>query len=235
MSSFARAEDAPELLDQERHDTRELAQSLGHVAAVNRWLGGVSALLAHVMPLLDAERTTRILDIGTGSADLPRRVVDWARAHGRRIEIVAADLHPQIRALAAAQSTDYPEISVEAADALALPYPPASFDIVTISLTLHHFDGGQQVRVLREAARVTRAAVIVNELLRTRLNYLGARLLALTLWRGNRLTRHDGPLSVRRAFTAAELSGLGAAAGLNGRVFRHFFQRIVLVARPGAG
>ena len=232
MSPFDRAEHAPELLDEERHDPAELAQSLGHVAQVNRWLGGVRALLLHVTPLLHTHRTTRILDIGTGSADLPRRIADWARAHDRKVEIIASDLHPQMREIAAAECSAYPEITIESADALDLHYANDSFDIATLSLTLHHFDGEQQLRVLRELARVVRDAVIVNELERTRLNYLGARLMALTLWRGNRLTRHDGPLSVRRAFTPGELARLGAAARLNGRVERHYFQRIVFTGSP---
>lgn len=232
MSPFARAERAPELLDEQDHDPAELAQSLAQVAAVNRWLGGTRSLLAHLTPLLHAESTTRILDVGTGSADLPRRITDWARANSRAVQITATDVHPQMRAIAARACSAYPEIVIEPADALAVPYPNKSFDIATLSLTLHHFDGEQQIRALSELARVTRTAVIVNELRRSRLNYVGARLMALTLWRGNRLTRHDGPLSVRRAFTPDELARLCAAARLGGRVYRHYFQRIVFVGTP---
>lgn len=229
MTPFPRAEHAPEFLDEAAHDPQVLAQSLGHVAAVNRWLGGTRALLHHTTPRLAPERTTTILDIGTGSADLPRAIVDRARRIGRSVRITASDVHPQIRAIAAAQCAGYGEIEVCAADALALPFDADHFDIVTLSLTLHHFDGAQQLQVLREAARVART-IIVNELARTRANYAGARVLAGTLWRGNRLTRHDGPLSVRRAFTRAELFELGRQAGLEPRVYRHFFQRIVLVS-----
>jgi hypothetical protein len=83
--------------------------------------------------------------------------------------------------------------------------------------------------ILGELARVSSKAVIVNELKRTRLNYIGAKLLAMTFWRSNPLTRHDGPLSVLRAFTRRELEQLCAAAGLRGRVYEHYFQRLVLV------
>lgn len=229
MTAFARAEHAPELLDAAEHDARELEQSLDQVAAVNRWLGGVRALMLHLKPLLHHTQATRILDIGTGSADLPRHIVYWARSHGRRVHIIASDVHPQMRALAAARCAGIAEISIDAADALALPFEAGAFDVVTLSLTLHHFDGEDQLRVLREAARVARSAVIVNELRRSRLNYSGARILAATLWRSNRLTRHDGPLSVLRAFTPDELLALGHAAGLNARVHTQYFQRVVMV------
>lgn len=231
MTTLPRAEHAPELLDLPHHDERELAESLAHVAAVNHWLGGTRALLEHVKPRLTADRITRIIDVGTGSADLPRAIIRWCRRHNRPVEIVACDLHPQMRAIAAAQSASFPELSIRHADALALPFAGDTFDIATTSLTLHHFDGEQQVRVLRELARVASRCVIVNELRRTRLNYVGARFLALTLWRGNRITRHDGPLSVLRAFTPEELLRLSGLAGLHGAVFKHYFQRVVLVAR----
>lgn len=229
MKAFPRAEHAPELLDAEQHDMHVLAHSLAQVAQVNRWLGGSRALLVHLAPLLRADRTLHILDVGTGSADLPRRIVEFARAQRRSVRITATDVHPQMREIAAAECASYPEITIEAADALNLAYERNSFDAATLSLTLHHFDGEKQLRVLRELGRVAREAVIVNDLERTRLNYVGARLMAATLWRGNRLTRHDGPLSVRRAFTPDELARLGAEAGLQGKVHRHYFQRLVFL------
>ncbi len=229
MTPLPRREHADELLDAPRHDMAELEQSLGHVASVNRWLGGVSAITRYVRPVVAARGSAHILDVATGSADIPRQIVQWARRHGHRVHITATDIHPQMLELAARRCLDYPEITIERADALGLPYPADTFDVSTLSLALHHFEGPQQQRVLREMARVSRELVLVNDLERTRLNYLGAKLLAATYWRGNRLTRHDGPLSVLRSFTRAELQDIGRAAGLGDRVERNFFQRIVLI------
>ena len=210
----------------------ELAQSLGHVASVNRWLGGAAAVTRYLEPLLPEHRTIRLLDVATGSADIPRRIVRWARRDARGVQVIATDVHPQILQLARAQSRAFPEISIVAGDALRLPFPDRSFDAAILSLALHHFEGEDQLRVLRELARVARALVLVNDLERSWPNYLGARLLAATVWRSNRLTRHDGPLSVLRSFTRAELQKVGRHAGLGDRVERHFFQRIVLIGRP---
>jgi ubiquinone/menaquinone biosynthesis C-methylase UbiE len=232
MTALPRAEASPELLDEPLHELHILAESLGHIAAVNRWLGGTHCLLKHITPLLNPDQPTTILDVGTGSADLSRSVIRHARRHSRVVEVTACDVHPQILAIARVQSAGFPELSICPANALALPFEADSFDVGTLSLTLHHFDGDEQVQVLRELARVARRCVIVNELRRTRLNYLGARFLATTVWRGNRLTRHDGPLSVLRAFTPAELRLLATAAGMRGVVFKHYFQRVVLVATP---
>jgi ubiquinone/menaquinone biosynthesis C-methylase UbiE len=229
IKPLPRARDAPELLDEPDHDPAELADSLDDVARVNRLLGGQRALLAHVAPLLLPNRTTRILDVGTGSADLPCAVVDWARRQHRSVHITATDLHPQTLDIARSRCSGYPEIAVEPADALKLQFGDGAFDAATLSLTLHHFEQDDQVEVMRELARVANGLVIVNELRRTRINYVGARLLAATIWRGNRLTRHDGPLSVLRAFTDDELLRIAQLAGLHGRVCRHYFQRVVMV------
>lgn len=228
MRPLARRRDAEELLDAPEHDARLLAQSLAHVAGVNRWLGGRRALRHALEPWL--RDGVRILDVGTGSADLPRSLVRHARRRSLDIHVTATDLHPQMRALAERECAGWPEIEITEADALALPFAADAFDVVLLSMMLHHLDDPAAVAALREAARVA-PVVVVNELHRTRANYAGAALLAHTVWAGNPITRHDGPLSVLRAYVPAELEALARAAGL--RVLslrRRWFQRVVLVA-----
>ena len=83
----------------------------------------------------------------------------------------------------------------------------ASVDIVTCSQVLHHFDGEQAERLLRECTRVARRAVIVADLRRNWLAVAG-------LWAGSFLlrfhpvSRHDGMLSVLRGYTDGELRAL---------------------------
>ena len=230
MSLLPRKEHAIELLDAPTHDAAVLEESLGQVAGVNRWLGGRRALLAHLDELLPPAGTASILDAGTGSADLPRAIVRHARARGRDVRVLATDMHPQMVEIARGACADVPEITVGRADVLALPYGDGAFDGATLNMTLHHMEGDDAVRCLRELARVSRRAVIVSDLERSLLNWLGALALGATVWRGNRLTRHDGPLSVRRSFTARELLALAKRAGFaNARVHRHVPFRLILV------
>jgi len=218
----------PERIDAPAHDPAVLAASLAHVAGVNRWLGGRRALRLALRPFHGPG--LRVLDIGTGSADLPLTLVRSRVRRDGRLRIVATDRHPQILAQAARRIRGAAGIRLAGADALALPFAAGSFDAVILSLVMHHLDDERAVRALREAARVA-PLIVVNELHRTRVNYAGSRLLAATLWRGNPLTRHDGPLSVLRAYTPGELRSLAEAAGLKViQLRRRWFQRLVLVA-----
>ena len=106
----------------------------------------------------------------------------------------------------------YPEIGLVRADATALPVRAGAADVVTASLTLHHLEPDEAVAGLREMAAVGRA-VVVNDLLRTRAS-LGLVWLATRLLRCHPIARHDGPLSVRRAYTCAEIRTLAEKAGL---------------------
>lgn len=220
--------DGDELLDTRGHDPSELAESLEQIRQVNRWLGGFSPLRTHLDRIDDGGDGLRILDVGTGDGALPRALVRWAGQRGRRWEAVGLDLHPEIVRLARGAV-----VPVLRADGRRLPFRAGSFDVVLCTLTLHHLADRDAVRLLGEMGRVARRRVLVSDLERRRANYLGALLLAATLWRGNRLTRHDGPLSVLRSFTLEELEAAGRDAGLREvRVRRHFPFRLVLDARP---
>ena len=231
MTLLPRAEGDREVMDRADVPPDALRAALQDVAAVNRWLGGRRALLRHLDWALPAG-AHRVLDVGTGAADLPMAVVDWARRRGRSVRITAVDRHTGTVAVAASRTAGSPEIRTVQGDGLRLPFRDGAFDLALLSMTLHHMDGAALVCALTELARVARGGrVLVGELERCLPGYLGARFLAATVWRAHPVTRHDGPLSVRRAFTPAELLGLGRRAGLRvPRVQRHRFYRLVLCA-----
>ena len=232
----ARVTGAEERLDAPTtHDPAILEESLGHVTAVNRWLGGWRSVVLHLPAVLPAEGPARLLDVGTGSGEAAIVAAEWARRNGRELHITATDANPAIVEIARRRTAGYSEIRVEAADALALPYPDGAFHVAMLTLTLHHFEGEAAVRVLRELGRVARGGIVVSDLDRSWANYLGARLLAWTIWARNPLTRHDGPLSVLRSYTRDEILALAGEAGLrDARVHRHLFERLVLTASGSA-
>lgn len=238
MTALPRVRGAAEQMDEPEVDRRELATSLDDLRRVNRWLGGTRVVLRHLPPMVArtgaAEFT--VLDVATGSGDIPLAVARWARGRGLRARVTATDAHAGTLALAREHAGRDPDVRVEHADALDLPYPDGEFDFALCSTALHHFEDDDAVRVLRELRRVARRGVIVNDLRRSRAALLGARLLAATVWRTHPVTRHDGPLSVRRSFTPGELLELGRRAGMaEARVHAHPPFRLALVADRTAG
>lgn len=231
MTPPRRLDGAAERMDAEDVDAALLDDSLRHLEQVNRLLGARRAVLRELHALWPAHGAAVLLDVGTGAADLPLAIAEHARRRGRSARIVGLDRHAATAALAARRAGD--RISVARADALALPIADRSVDFALLSMTLHHLEAGEREAALAELGRVARRAVIVGELERCWPNYLGARLLAATLWRSNPITRHDGPVSVLRSFTPDELVRIARRAGLlEPRVARRPFYRLVLVARP---
>ena len=106
----------------------------------------------------------------------------------------------------------YPEVLLVQGDAAALPLRAGAADIVTAGLTLHHLEPEQAVQGLRQMTAAAAIAVVVNDLLRRRLS-LGLVWLATRLFCCHPISRHDGPLSVRRSYSSDELRVLAARAG----------------------
>ncbi len=231
---FPRSEQ-PELMDEKIEDVAELAENFRDIQRVNGLLGGTAIILRH-LPTLMPERSARlpvsILDLATGSADIPVAIVRWARRQNRDVTIIASDASPEILDLARDQTAPYPEITVEQFDARSVSLPDNHVDIVLCSLSLHHFDPDSAVRVLGEMRRLGRNGFILNDLKRGRLGFAAA-WIASRLTTRNRLTRNDAPLSVHRAYTPRELEGLLTRAGVeDARISTHPWFRMAAVATP---
>ncbi len=210
-----RAEGAREYLDG-RVPPADLAATLADLDRLNAWFGGHALSLARVRRAAAATpgaRTLRVVDVGGGDGAFARRVVLWARRAGRRVRVLVVDADAGTAALAAAACAAYPEISVLRADARALPLTTDAADVVHAGLTLHHLEPDDAVRALREMRRACRGRLVVNDLARTPLA-LGLVWLVTRVLPMHWMSRHDGPLSVRRAYAPAELGDLFDAAGV---------------------
>jgi len=182
-----------------------LEEDLDNLRLLNRILGGYRGVLWGLEHLVDGKESGgfSLLDLGTGSADIPAAIVRWAKGKGIPVRVVALEPEPITAAVAGRLTRDVPEISVVRGDALHPPFSPASFDFVLSSQLLHHFSEEEIVDLLRASSRLARRAILVSDLIRHPLAYFGIRLLTL-LFSRNEMTRIDAPLSVRRAFTPAE-------------------------------
>ena len=221
--SFAARTDDDELMDDFSITDQRLTSALDQLRVVNQALGGYSAPMQVLRPLLlqSQAETIRILDLGTGIADFPEYIVRWAAQQrpARPVQIVAVDANPATVAYARQTLARRlpPElqtaIDVQVADALALPFADNSFDVVIASMFLHHFAQPKAVAVVRAMQRLASRGIIINDLQRHPFAYYG--IAGLTrLFRASEMMQNDGPLSVLRGFQAAELKSIATEAGL---------------------
>jgi hypothetical protein len=220
-----------ELLDAGVGSDEDVAGNLLDLRLINRRLGGIRPVVKALVKLLSTDPPQRIsiLDVGTGSADIPARVVRWCRSRGIECDTVALDLSE--RNLRVTKSLGFdPAISLLRADAKLLPFRPRSFDIVIASQFLHHFEDSDVAALLASFAGLARRAVVINDLARNLVPYYFIRT-AGPLFTRSYLTRNDGPISVLRGFTAREFVELGRKAGLARFTVSNVFPyRLLLVA-----
>jgi hypothetical protein len=207
----------------------DLDASLADVERLNAWFGGHRLTLAEVarrLAPLPRDRRVVVADVGGGRGDLALHLVAWARREGRALRVLVVDRDVATVALARRLCAGTPEITVVQGDATALPLREAGVDIAVCVLTLHHLDPDGAATALAEMRAASRVAIVVNDLTRGRLAWLGV-WLTTRLFARHPVSRHDGPLSVRRAYSVTELETLAQKA----RLGRFTVRRVPMLLR----
>ncbi|MFO0803783.1 MAG: methyltransferase domain-containing protein [Gemmataceae bacterium] len=215
LSSLAKRERIPEWMDDPALDPEEHRCALAGLARLNAWSDSVGVLWK---PIRAMNRPLRVLDVATGSGDVPRGLMKRAKAAGVSLEVAGCDISPT--AIEAAKQAS-PGIRFFVHDAIRDPLP-SGFDVVTCSLFLHHLDDDSAILLLKRMAEAAGSLVLVNDLARSRFNFLSVWFACHVLTR-SRVVRFDGPASVRSAYSPAEASALAERAGLKGAQVRTRF------------
>lgn len=198
------------------------------IALANALFGGSRAVLAEFAGILpSAGGQVTLLDVGTGTGDIPARLARHAARQGVDLRVCGLDGRLElVRA-----NRELPAQGV-CADALALPFASASFDVVVASQLVHHFARGDAVRLVRELNWVAKRRVIISDLRRSRAAAAGLWLVSFPLG-FHPVSRHDGVVSIRRGFRDAELAALvREAVGVEPRISRRFAWRLTACWEP---
>jgi ubiquinone/menaquinone biosynthesis C-methylase UbiE len=212
----------PELLDLDEWAAPEIETALGDLRRINRWFGGTStmaALLARVARDTGLRRLS-FLDVAGASGDVAEGATRQLRKRGIALTATVLD-----RA-ASHLKTPLPRVS---GDARALPFGDESFDVVGCSLFAHHLSPEQLHAFVEEGLRVCRVAVVINDLRRSAL-HLAFVYSGFPIYR-SRMTRNDGPASVRAAYTEREMvEMLEQTSAARVEAFPHYFFRMGVIA-----
>jgi SAM-dependent methyltransferase len=194
-----------EMMDLPGQPKELLAGDLRNLRIINRYLGGYRNVLRGLARLVNEQNLDRftLLDVGTGSGDIPTVIACWARRQRIAVRISGLEREAATVEEAVDQTRNFPEIAILRGDARAPPFGAGSFDFILASQLLHHFKDEQIIALLRTWARLARRGIIVSDLVRHPVAYHGIRLLTKGFTR-NIMTRTDAPLSVQRACTISE-------------------------------
>jgi ubiquinone/menaquinone biosynthesis C-methylase UbiE len=224
----------PEWMDRDDVPPAALREQLRRLEQINRWFGGHAAMRTVAERLFAGRKRVRIADLATGFADQPRFLADWVARRGIEAKVFAVDRHAATLRLARAATPAHLPIFFVQADVARLPFKDGAVDAALCSLALHHFSEEDAITVLREQRRIARHGAALVDLTRGWLAYAATWLLT-ALWMRDAQTRHDGRLSVRNAFTPAELRRLAAEAGWRGTWRRlPWFRQAVIVRDDSA-
>jgi 2-polyprenyl-3-methyl-5-hydroxy-6-metoxy-1,4-benzoquinol methylase len=210
-------ESRPEWMDVAEQATPELEADLLNLESLNRRFGAHRLVLDYLGPVLERRQPLRVLDLGTGAGDIPRALVQRARAMGCPLVVTAVERQQPTLQIAEKFSHGFPEIRYVRADFLNFA-EGSLYDVVLCNLVLHHLEESDAIRLLRRCRELTRGAALVTDLRRSRLAQAGIFAVTGLIYR-DAMTKHDARLSAERAFSFPELRKLAIAAGWWG--FRH--------------
>ncbi len=200
-----------EMMDRDHPPTAELERDLERIRQLNRWFGSYRLVSSFIRRWIKPADKLRVVDLATGSGDIPRLIVDYARTISASVEIDAVDRQPATLEIARRLSSDYPEISYREANILDWN-SVAAYDITLCTLALHHFSNEDAVRLLRRCREISKRFVMVSDLRRSFSLIPGVYLLTALIFR-EPMTRYDARLSTLRAFSFSEMRDLATRAG----------------------
>jgi len=200
-----------ELMDRPQPVSSELERDLENIRQLNRWFGSYALISMFLSGWIKPGSRLRIVDLATGSGDIPRLIAECGRRIGAELRIDALDRQSATLEIAQKLSVPYPEISF--VEGNILEWRPAEpYDVVFCTLALHHFSDDDAVRVLQRCRELSHKFVLVSDLRRSWMAIIGVHLLTATMFR-EPMSKHDARLSIARAFSFSELNQLAQRAG----------------------
>jgi SAM-dependent methyltransferase len=202
-----------ELMDVEPTSDADLARCLADLERVNRWSLGYRPTLRWLDAVTADRDRLSVLDVGCGHGDMLRRIRRWGRRRGLALELWGLDASPAATRAARRATPSDMAVRFETGELFAWA-PPQRFDVVVSALFAHHLGDADLVRFFAWMEAHAEYGWFVNDLHRHALAYHGLRL-GFSLFSVHRFVRHDGPVSVHRAFTRRDFAEVAAAAGLD--------------------
>ncbi|RXG13414.1 methyltransferase family protein [Leeuwenhoekiella aestuarii] len=196
----------PELMDDPKLSEDRLQAALKDVTLVNRFLGGQQITIDGIKHFTNKfpQKRYSIVDLGCGDGAMLRKIADFARKNKFDFQLLGLDLNAKSIALAKSKSANYSEIEYFQKNILQLNKDTFSCDIITSTLTMHHFTDVEIQTFLMQFLSISKLGVVINDLQRSRVAYVLFKAFSVVFMKTH-IARHDGLISIKRAFTKNEL------------------------------
>ncbi|MFN0118186.1 MAG: methyltransferase domain-containing protein [Elusimicrobiota bacterium] len=209
MFDLSQRSTTQEIMDTKTMSIPEMERTLSFLDFTNRFFGGNRIILNYFercSKKWDKNKIIQILDIGTGSGDLCCFLAQWAKRKQFSVSIVGIDIVPEIIQIAKKKTNSYSNISIQQITIFELIEKKEKFDYVIGNLLLHHIEIPDQIKFLQTLDLISQRGIVLSDLQRSWVSFFSIGFISyLSL---NPIVMNDGPLSVRRAFTAPDLEEL---------------------------
>lgn len=208
MIDWSRRSEQEELMDNFTGSIGELEVVLNDITRVNRILGGNKITVDAVFRLIEEEskESYTILDMGCADGSMLRNIALAARKRNINVKLVGVDLSKDALTLASKLSVDYPEISYHVKDILTADFSDFKCDVVTTTLTMHHFPDKEILKFIKQFERLSSLGIVINDLQRSSLAYSLFKLFSLVFIR-TKTAEIDGLISISKGFKRRDLQG----------------------------
>jgi 2-polyprenyl-3-methyl-5-hydroxy-6-metoxy-1,4-benzoquinol methylase len=186
--------------------------ALKGLARLNRVTGVAPAMYRRLRRLtLAAGRPLKVLDIATGSGDMP---IYWAKRARREcidLHCTGLDISPiAVKVAEEAAAAERLDVQFLQRDVLA-DRLPSGYDVLTCGLFIHHLHEPQIVRLLQSMQSAANLALLICDLERSYLNLACVWFASHVLSRSE-IVHRDGVRSVRAALTRNEFQQIASRA-----------------------
>jgi SAM-dependent methyltransferase len=190
-----------EFLDSVDCDPQLAYTSYRFMRLVNRFAGGTQAVkdfLAREISKRDRNRPIRVLDIGSGTCDVPLAVTKWAQRRSQKIEFTCIEINKTALKKAAENVRKSGFDSIKLKNETILEFDSQQhFDYAIGSMFFHHFKDDQILEIIEKLRSYVLRGVLINDLRRSFVSYMSCLLLVCPLSKG---VRHDALISIRKGF-----------------------------------
>lgn len=201
-----------ELLDRLDSDANviELHKNLKEFQFFNRWFGSHKTVITALEKTyqkyshIETNRALKIIDLGCGGGDVLLTIQRWAQRNNKTIDLLGVDSQKIIVDYAKKNTKQYPNIRIEQLDIFSEAFKNKRFDIVCLNNVCHHFSDEQMIQLITCLKAQTQLAIVINDLQRNPIAYFFCKWMTQLL-RFSAFAKHDGPLSILKAFQIQDL------------------------------